>query len=229
MIIVPTNVVAPAIPPVYKSWSYVQQPAYTAGYTSITMPSHSPGDILLSYLGAYGDPVASNPPAAGGTVPTWTLAVSGSRGAVWWTRATTSNHTSGSWYTANTWLHSMTVVSGAKATGSPIGGTAYAYPGNPFTVPALTMANTNGSSLLITLFYTQNSGAQYAIPTMTAPDAGYTRQASTGWIATNNMGIYGGVITKNNSTSDGSFSGGGDPGNFPFSVSVPCQLEILGP
>ena len=236
MIIVPTNVTAPAVPPVYQRWTYLQQPAVTGGYTTMTMPTHSAGDIILSYLGGFGDPVnnpgGANPPAAGGTVPTWTLATSSGVGAVWWARATSSTHTSGSWYTASGWLHSMSVISGARATGSPIGGSvshSASAIGNDFTVPALTMTNTNGSSLLITLFFAQNVGTQSGVPTMTNPTTGYTRRDSTAWIAPNNMGLYGGVITKDDSTSDGAFTGGGDGGNFPFTVTVPCQLEILSP
>jgi hypothetical protein len=126
----------------------------------------------------------------------------------------------------------MTAVSGAKATGSPIGGSASTsvnVVNNPFTIPAVTMTNTNGSSLLTTLFFTQHTGGQSGTPTMTNPDTGYTRRDNTGWIAQNGMGLYGGVITKDESTSDGAFSGGGNGGNFPFSFSAPCQLEILGP
>lgn len=230
MIIVPTNVTAPAVPPVYKGWTYLQQPAVSGGYTTLAMPTHSAGDILLSYLGGFGDPVPSNPPAAGGTVPTWTLATFSGVGAVWWARATASNHTSGSWYTASGWLHSMSAISGAKATGSPVGGSvshSVNAIGNDFTVPALTMTNTNGSSLLITLFFVQNPSGNSGVPTMTNPTTGYTRRDSTAWIAPNGMALYGGVITKDESTSDGAFSGGGDGGNFPFAVTAPCQLEIL--
>lgn len=228
MILVPTNVVAPAIPPVYKGWNYLQQPGYSAGYTTMTMPSHSAGDILLSFLGGFGNPLTSNPPAASGTVPTWTLATSSTYGAVWWARATSSTHTGGAWYTSTGWLHSIAVVSGAKATGSPIGGSASGT-ATTLAVPAVTMTKTNGSSLLITLFYAQNSGGQSGTPTMENPATGYTRQANTAWIAPNTMGLYGGVITKDQSTSDGAFSGGEGGGNFPVSNTASCQLEILGP
>lgn len=91
------------------------------------------------------------------------------------------------------------------------------------------MENTNGSSLLITLFFTQNSGGQSGTPTMTNPDTGYTRRESTAWIAPNTMGLYGGVITKDDSTSDGAFSGGAGGSNFPLTNGATCQLEILGP
>lgn len=165
--------------------------------TSLTLPTHAVGDIIIFY--AYRNSVtAMTKPTAGGTVPTWIdiQHPSGNTSQGWATYAvaTATNHTSGTWTGAS--RVGAIVLRGQAA--SPIGGNASATGSvtNSATAPAVTLVNTDGSSMLLHFYGVQPSGTLGSAP------AGYTRRftsdTATGQILCLN--------TKDSTTTDGAIA-----------------------
>jgi hypothetical protein len=170
VIIVPSNVSAAPKLLTFKGAQY-------GNGTSIAIPSHSPGDLLIltTYRGydwIYG------PPAAGGTVPAWNQLLAESTGvgfSLSYAIATASNHTSGTWRG-----QSMTcsVVGGANEL-TPIGAYSYYYnTGYNVSIPAIQPGyvgagiypvKTDGSSMFISIY----GSSQYTTGNFSAP-SGYT-------------------------------------------------------
>lgn len=163
-----------------------------AAATSVTLPTHAVGDLLLIWAYIDGSTTAPTPPAAAGTVPTW-LGLTTAAGAntnaasVYYCIATATNHTSGTWVTPT----GMCAVSlrGQAPQWQGGFGQAGGTGANTCTTPAITMSSTSGTSLLISFGGTRNVTAWNAV-------GGWTLQAS---VATE-VAVY----TKNSATSDGS-------------------------
>ena len=76
----------------------------SAATTSVTMPTHAAGDLLLVFLRRAANSVAT-PPASGGTVPAWNVAQGAAANSLGlssaWFLATAANHTTGVWANAS--------------------------------------------------------------------------------------------------------------------------------
>lgn len=176
--------------------------ANAAATTSVTIPAHQVGDLILIAAINAGNFTTTLPtiPTAGGTVPAWNseLGNAGSNNTsmrVCSFVATATNHTSGTWTTAT--LVSAVVIRGQDAT-TPIGGKAEAPGANNVTTsiaPAITMTNTDGTSILIQ-FHTHTS---YNPPQ--TPPAGYTQRVDVDGGGSTGAGVI--VNTKDDTTSDG--------------------------
>lgn len=130
------------------SVSVVGAAAGGTGATTVAIPAHQPGDMIII---GYGSTISPSIPAAGGTVPAWQTLQTGVANsvslAVVYAIATASNHTSGTWASGK-----LTVV----VLRSTIGGTLTAAPArssmgnanNTQTIvfPALTLGKADGSS-----------------------------------------------------------------------------------
>jgi len=160
--------------------------------TSIPIPSHAVGDLIVIFGYANGINSAPTAPTASGTVPAWTLVQGGggsSNGSgVWYFVATATNHTSGTW--GSTGL--IAVVIEGVSTASPVGGFAQFSVNGASTAPAITQSVTDGSSCLL-YFHGRRSN----VTTLNAPPTGFTRRAA----AIGSSGIC--LNTKDLTTSDG--------------------------
>lgn len=179
--------------------SIIGTPAATAA-TSITLPTHAVGDIIV--IAAYDAASVTPPtkPAAAGTVPAWsdidanTGANTNAMRTVQFV-ATATNHTSGTWTMAGGAPFMAAIVIRGQSV-SPIGGHGEAgSSGTTSIAPSVTMTNTGGSSMLLHFHGHIQSGTWPAAP------AGYTRQAAVV------SGINGLCLnTKDSTTSDGSIA-----------------------
>ncbi|MCG7607070.1 hypothetical protein [Mycobacterium sp. CnD-18-1] len=183
--------------------------------SSITLPAHQPGDLIIVIASQVGLSTVPTKPSAGGTVPAWvTIDTTSAAGGMHTARfvATASNHTSGTWG-----ADAMAAVVLRGQNPSPIGGHAVsASISSTFTAPSITMTQTDGSSILLHIFTTSIRNGS-AWPT---PPTGYTSESSVG--NTNAKAVQ--VLTKDVTTSDGSVAvaaGGG------FSVWQATSMEIL--
>lgn len=162
--------------------------------TSIAIPAHQVGDLIIISDCTVGSTTAATKPSAGGTVPTWTN-IDAPAGAnsryqrTVYAVATATNHTSGSWNFCSGMV--CVVVRGQAASGF-IGGHSLQHntSSTNCTAAAITPTRTDGSSLILCI----NAGGGTSI--LAAP-AGYTR-------ISNGAGYVWAVNTKDSSTSDGS-------------------------
>lgn len=181
-------------------------PNLATGTTSVTIPTHAAGDIIVIFAYLSDASVIPSLPSAGGTVPAWVTVDSGtsaggggggsgSRTAYF--VATASNTTSGSWGSDGTTEMIAVVLTGQGST--PIGGHAEADGGSiggSVTAPSITMSQTDGTSMLLHFFgYSQGGRTWNAAP------AGYTKQKATTSSVILNAVCF---DTKNSTTSDGS-------------------------
>lgn len=172
--------------------------ATASSNVSVAIPTHAVGDLIVVFVFRNGDTSAITVPTAGGTVPSWTT-IYNSGGAntcsagVFYHVATANNHTTGTW--ANGHGIVVVVISGQKASG-PIGGTAAAggVAANQAVAPAVTMTNTDDTSLLL-YFFGQRSATAWSA----TPPAGFIRLAD----ATSAIGRVC-ANSKIDTTSDGS-------------------------
>lgn len=169
--------------------------------TSVTLPTHNTGSLIIIYAYAQGSG-APSAPSAGGTVPAWTTIDSYSNS---WANyrtayyvATASNHTSGTWTGATSMM--AVVINGAKTSG-PIGGHAAGAntTGSNIQAPAVTMSKTDGTSMLLH-FYGAGDGVNNPTSWGSTP-AGYTQRQTTTY--TYNFLC---LNTKNDTTSDGAIT-----------------------
>ena len=173
----------------------------SAAATSITIPTHQSGDLIVIFAHASANNSVPAAPSASGNVPTWTsLGTSGT--------TSYSNHrlsyavgtgstTSGTW-AGGTDMLIVAVLRGVAA--SPIGGKASGTvtSGASCTAPAVTMSVTDGSSALLH-FYGWGDGV-YNTGVIGATPTGYTQQVGTR-PATKLAAI---LLTRDSTTSDGS-------------------------
>lgn len=193
MIIVPSNVAAVVAPSGPVSFVGATD-AGTLNLTSISLPSHVAGDIILMVAGGS---TYATPPASGGTVPVWTeigRTISGATSAVlWYAVATSSSTTSGSFSTGQ----KIAVMVFRNQSSSPIGGFATGSSNGGIVAsvsfPAITMQDTSGRSQLASFTITGGNGGSLTLP------GGYTRRTPTA--SSPNQGI-----TKDTTTADGQFS-----------------------
>jgi hypothetical protein len=163
--------------------------------TSVDIPAHSAGDVIVVFAYQNGISAPPTPPAASGTVPAWVSIQSGggnSNGSgVWSFTATADNHTSGTWGSCTGLI--AVVIQGAHPT-RPIGGfaVANANASGVSGAPAITQSVTNGTSCLL-YFHGHRSN----VTTLGAPPAGFTRRAE----AIGSSGIC--LNTKDVTTTDG--------------------------
>lgn len=176
--------------------SIIGTPAAAAA-TTITLPTHAVGDIIV--LAAFSSNIsAPAAPAAAGTVPTW-VNIDGNLGAnscamrTAYAIATATNHTSGTWSGAAC----LAVITIRGQAVSPIGGhlESGGGAGTVSTAPAVTMTTTDGTSFLLE-FHGMINGSTV---TVSGAPSGYTRQAI---IASATVALC--LNTKDSTTSDGS-------------------------
>ena len=190
------------IPVTIKGYSSA---ASTGGVTSVTIPSHSAGDMVLIWAGGGYANTSWSPvkPAAGGTVPTWTtIDAPGTFQASGYTISTGATITSGNWADARIMI--AVVLSGQNAT-NPIGGhsTGNSGGGNYITgsinSTAVTMSKTDGSSKLLTFIGGYNGG-----PWSAGPATGYTSLLDSNGLG-GNAPTYEPhrLVSKNDTTSGG--------------------------
>lgn len=179
-------------PPTFKGINY-------SATTSVTLPTHAVGDIIIIY--AYDAGATSNPgaPSAAGTVPTWTTidnpgGANANASGTFYAVATATNHTSGAW-TLTTAM--VAVVLSGQSVSTPIGGHAESgsTSNSSVTAPSVTMVNTDTTSVLLHFFGTRTNPASWS-----AAPTGYTQRGTPNiWVACD---------TKNDTTSDGSVTQG---------------------
>jgi len=189
----------------------VSAPAYLVGSggasaTSVTIPAHRPGDLIVMYVKASAQNILPSIPTASGTVPSWQLAATTDRvGAANTTGvsnylgcsrlcfyvATANNHTSG------TWTNATGMMAAVVRRASSLGAVAISSPpfaSSPWTAPAAALFRSNNTSLILH-FYGWGDGSNTA-PTISAAPTGYTRQFDT---RTSLVGLA--LNTKNVTTS----------------------------
>lgn len=167
-----------------------------AGTNNVAIPTHAVGDLIV--IGAYDALITTgpNPPAAGGTVPAWVV-IDGANGANGNAMATYQFVATATTTTTGTWSNAGGIIAVVirNQNVSPIGGHAESgsTSGTVSVAPAITMIQTDGSSLIL-----EFHGHKTASAWGTAP-SGYTRLAA----------VTGAAIclnTKDVRTSDGSVS-----------------------
>jgi hypothetical protein len=198
--------------------------AVVAG-TSITIPTHQSGDLIVMFAHASTNGAQPSAPSAGGTVPTWNL-LSTSGSTSWSNHRTayafgTGSTTSGTW-AGSTDMLMVIVLRGADPT-TPIGGRASGAVGigAACTAPAVTLTRNNGTSLLMH-FHSWGDGVNN-VGTISAVPTNYTRQIGT--VAS--VRLAGVINTKTVSTTSPSIaqSISGGPYNSGATVEV---LEASG-
>ena len=197
MIIIPTNATAKK-PLAWKD-------AAGAQGTSVSIPAHNAGDLIVLYVQhRYSSTVTK--PSASGTVPTWNTILLGDgneRAQTHYAVATSSSTTTGDWTGA--YLVVAMVIEGQGA--SPIGARAsYSNYGEAsLPAPAVTLQKTDGTSLLI------HVGGPYDYYGYF--DAAFSSSGYTARLAPTGSGASYRVVTKDVTTTDGlmylgSLSGG---------------------
>lgn len=163
--------------------------------TSVAIPTHAIGDLILVSAGRAAATGLSKP-AASGTVPAWVTidAPAGTntrQGITAYFVATATNHTTGTWTGAGS--IAVMVLRGQGST--PIGGHGLSTNASSTssTAPAITLAQSDGSSRIVTFHHSYNGPPYFS----TAP-TGWTRQTASpaGSLAIAN--------SKDVTTSDGS-------------------------
>lgn len=124
----------------------------SAAATSVAIPTHAVGDLILVFATRDGNTAVPSKPSAGGTVPAWVDIQSGAGANTCSARlayfvATATNHTTGTW--SNATGIAVMVYRGQDAT-TPIGASAEGgASSNSISYPAITMAVTDGSSWVV--------------------------------------------------------------------------------
>ncbi|WP_160111007.1 hypothetical protein [Mycolicibacterium houstonense] len=169
--------------------------ASTTNSNSITIPAHTAGDLIIIIASQTGVSAYPTKPAASGNVPNWVLIDQTQAFGAMVTYqfvAVNSSTASGTWSGAD--VMSVVVVRGQHST--PIGGHAIsANAGTNMTAPSVTLANSDGTSMLLHFYSCSSLGANWP----SAP-SGYTFRSNSGGLNTKG----GAALSKNVSTSDGS-------------------------
>lgn len=184
-----------------------------AAATSITLPTHAVGDIIVICAFRDGSTTVPTKPTASGTVPAW-VDIDAPTGAntcsmrTAYFVATATNHTSGTWTNAT----GMAAIVIRGQASSPIGGHAQAggTANGSATAPAVTLTNNKGGSIILEFYGHRTVTAWSAAPT------GYTRQAS---VATEVC-----LNTKDSTTADGSIAQSATTTNSGYRAQT---IEIL--
>lgn len=195
--------------------------AAAANATSVSIPTHQAGDLLVIFAWRNNSNSLPGKPSASGTVPTWNDidATTGSGSTSCRTAyavAASSGRTSGTWSNAASVAVAVLRDQGA----SPIGGHAQqAGSANDehSIAPAVTLSRSDGYSQLLHFHAHTNldSGGWSGAPT------GYTRRASAG--TQFDRGVV--LNTKNSTTTDGSIN---QPGGNDLGYGSRCAtIEII--
>lgn len=186
----------------------------TSAANTVAIPTHAVGNLIVIYAFARNSVTEPSVPTPGGTVPAWVSQTIGPGSGICTGRvatfvATATNHTSGTWTGAFGMI--ATVVSGQ----SGIGGAA-ADGGGTFdaTAPPITMADTDGTSLLLHHFGARSGGAA---ATWGAAPSGYTQKATDTLVC---------LDTKNITTTDGAVTQTRTGATVGYDAHT---LEILAP
>lgn len=168
----------------------------SAASTSVAIPTHQVGDLIIVWAYRDGSTAVPSIPAASGTVPAWVTldaAVGGNTNSAIsaYFVATATTTTTGTW-TSATGI-AVQVVRGQN-TYNPIGGhvRSTGTGANSVTVPAITLSIADGTSQVLSFM-----GAR-AVTAWSAATAGYLTQTS---VATEVL-----INAKTSKTSDGSYS-----------------------
>ena len=148
--------------------------ANCAATTSVILPAHAIGDIIVLFVYRSNSTTTATKPTASGTVPAW-VDIDNNTGAntncarTAYFVATATTTTTGTW--TNATGIAAVVITGQFST--PIGGHAESgSTGTSVTAPAITPTNTDGTSIVLD-FYGASSVTAWA-----APPSGYTRCTS---------------------------------------------------
>lgn len=189
----------------------------TSQTTTVTLPSHQIGDLIVIFAYRSSTVTAPTKPAASGTVPAWadidanTGANTNSSRTAYFV-ATANNHTSGTWTNATSMI--AVVIRGQHGI-VPIGNHAESgSAGTIMTAPSIQMGNSDGTSLLLH-FFGASTGVSWG-----SPAAGYTMQATTA-----TSGSAAALVTKNVTTSDGAVNQGAQSNTGYRGATI----EILAP
>ena len=188
----------------------------SAAATSIAIPTHVAGDLIVIWAYRDGSTTPPTVPTAGGTVPTFTT-VDGPTGAnlcsavCAWAVAAGTTDTSGTW--TNATGISVEVWRGQAAV--PIGGHAQSggniASGANIAIPAITLTAVDGTSAILAFAGWQTVTAWNAAP------SGYTQRS--------NVATEVEALTKDTTTADGSFNVTGTASGTGGTRTQ--QLEIL--
>jgi hypothetical protein len=176
--------------------------ANAANTTTVAIPGHTTGDIIVIFVFSGANNTLPTAPSASGTVPSWVSIDSNATGtsscssATYYFVATANNHTSGTWTNVDSMI--AAVVRSPAAT--PLGGHANSGGTASSTgavAPSITETHADGTSILLH-FFGLRPGNSWA--TWNAAPSGYTMQASS------ISGTWGGtcIDTKNITITDGS-------------------------
>lgn len=173
----------------------------TAATSSIAIPSHQIGDLIILYVYRSGNATIPTKPASSSTIPAWGDVGTAANGAdanssrMAYFVATAANHTSGTWTNAT---QIIAVVVRGQHPKAPLGGNAESGSvGTTMIAPSVQMANSDGTSQLLHFFGARN------ITSWASPATGYTLQATTAA-----SGASAGLVIKNTTTSDGAVNQG---------------------
>jgi hypothetical protein len=180
-----------------------------SGATSLAIPEHAIGDLIVISASRASTTQATKP-AAAGTVPAW-VDIDAAAGAnarsirTAYFVATATNHTSGTW--TNATAMSVTVIRGQFST--PIGGHATQNNASAASsvAPSITLTNTDGSSAILAI----HAGVSLA----SGVPSGYAR---IGEFTTPGVVVNGKTVTTSVSTSS-------QPAGFAAATSA-AQIEI---
>lgn len=142
----------------------------SAAATSVTFPTHQPGDTIVLFPFNNASVTIPGAPAAAGTVPAWNSIASAPgntcAAALFYFTATASNHTSGTW--TNTTGMVVVVLRGSYTLTVPYGGEAVALSSasaSQVVSPSVTMSKTDGTSALLYFYGHRTVTAWSAAPT----------------------------------------------------------------
>ena len=217
MIIVPSNTGAtPQVPVEVVSFQENGLAGYS-GDTTWALPTYSPGDLVVAFIGHYFQPTV---PAASSTVPSFVRAgYSGPTAndgvSVYYGYLPNSGMSMGYWNSTAFWCFNYVVLRKAK-TAIPIGGIQVSYASGATTsatAPSVTMQKANGSSALVSFFHTYRTTAGITISTVTPGDFTNhycaTRAAPNG--TSHGFGIFSQAqATSSATTTFANYSTGGD-------------------
>lgn len=184
--------------------------------TSVTIPAHIAGDLIVIWAYRDGNTTPPTVPTAGGTVPTFTV-IDNPTGANACSAVCAYAVAAGTTDTSGTWTNAtgISVEVWRGQSSAPIGGHAQSgasvASGGNLAVPAITQQDTTGNSVLLAFAGWQTVTAWSAAPT------GYTQRS--------NVSTECEALTKNSTTSDGTFNVSGTASGSGGTRTQ--QVEIL--
>ena len=211
MIIVPSNTGTTQVPVEVVSFQDNAIAGYS-GDTTWSLPTYSPGDLVVAFISHYFDPVV---PAASSTVPSFVRAGYDSSGiSVYYGYLPNSGMSMGYWNSSGYWGFNYVVLRKAK-TSNPIGGIQVSYGTSPTTAtaPGVTMQKSNGSSALVSFFHTYRGASGLTMSAVT-PN-GFTNHACRVLAAPNGTSQGYGIFsqaqaTSSSTTTFATYSAGGE-------------------